>query len=35
LDDISLTLQHEAAIVAYEAKHPVRDEVKAISQILP
>jgi 3-isopropylmalate/(R)-2-methylmalate dehydratase small subunit len=24
LDDIGLTLQHEAAIAAYEAKHPVR-----------
>ena len=24
LDDIGLTLQHEAAITAYEAKHPVR-----------
>ena len=25
LDDIGLTLQHEAAIAAYEAKHPVRE----------
>ena len=30
LDDIGLTLQHEADIVAYEAKHPVRAEMKAI-----
>jgi 3-isopropylmalate/(R)-2-methylmalate dehydratase small subunit len=30
LDDIGLTLQHEAEIAAYEAKHPVRVEVKAI-----
>lgn len=28
LDDIGLTLQHEAAITAYEAKHPVRPEMK-------
>ena len=28
LDDIGLTLQHEAAIAAYEAKHPVRAEMK-------
>ena len=31
LDDIGLTLQHEAAIAAYEAKHPVRAEMKAIA----
>jgi 3-isopropylmalate/(R)-2-methylmalate dehydratase small subunit len=30
LDDIGLTLQHEAEIAAYEAQHPVRDEMKAI-----
>ena len=30
LDDIGLTLQHEAEIAAYEAKHPVRGAVKAI-----
>jgi len=30
LDDISLTLQHEAEIAAYEAIHPVRVEMKAI-----
>jgi 3-isopropylmalate/(R)-2-methylmalate dehydratase small subunit len=29
LDDIGLTLQHEAEITAYEAKHPVRTEMKA------
>ncbi len=29
LDDIGLTLQHEAEIIAYEAKHPVRTEMKA------
>lgn len=28
LDDIGLTLQHEAAITAYETKHPVRPEMK-------
>jgi 3-isopropylmalate dehydratase small subunit len=27
LDDIGLTLQHEAEIAAYEAKHPVRAEM--------
>jgi 3-isopropylmalate/(R)-2-methylmalate dehydratase small subunit len=32
LDDIGLTLQHEAAIAAYEAKHPVRREMNALSQ---
>jgi len=32
LDDIALTLQHEAHIAAYEAKHPVRDDLKAILQ---
>jgi 3-isopropylmalate/(R)-2-methylmalate dehydratase small subunit len=30
LDDIGLTLQHEAYIVAYEAKHPVRAEMKGL-----
>ena len=30
LDDIGLTLQHEAEITAYEAKHPVRAEMKAL-----
>jgi|SRR5208282_2636825 len=30
LDDIGLTLQHEAEINAYEARHPVRAEMKAI-----
>ncbi|MFY9904648.1 MAG: 3-isopropylmalate dehydratase small subunit [Terriglobales bacterium] len=30
LDDIGLTLQHDASITAYEAKHPVGAEVKAI-----
>jgi 3-isopropylmalate/(R)-2-methylmalate dehydratase small subunit len=28
LDDISLTLQHEAAVEAYERKHPVRREMR-------
>ena len=31
LDDIGLTLQHEAAITAYEATHPVRAEMNALS----
>ncbi|MBZ5547698.1 MAG: 3-isopropylmalate dehydratase small subunit [Acidobacteriia bacterium] len=30
LDDIGLTLQHEAAITAYEAQHPVRPTMKNI-----
>jgi 3-isopropylmalate/(R)-2-methylmalate dehydratase small subunit len=30
LDDIGLTQQHAAEIAAYEAKHPVRTEMKAI-----
>ena len=30
LDDIELTLQHEAEIGAYEAKHPVRAEMKML-----
>jgi 3-isopropylmalate/(R)-2-methylmalate dehydratase small subunit len=34
LDDIGLTLQHEPEIAAYEAKHPVRPEMKAIATIL-
>jgi 3-isopropylmalate/(R)-2-methylmalate dehydratase small subunit len=29
LDDIGLTLQHEAAIEEYEAKHPMRGEMQA------
>jgi 3-isopropylmalate/(R)-2-methylmalate dehydratase small subunit len=33
LDDIGLTLQHEAQIAAYEAKHPLRAEMKAIAVI--
>jgi len=30
LDDIALTLQHEAKIEVYEAKHPVHAEMKSI-----
>ena len=30
LDDIDLTLQHNAEIAAYEAKHPLRAEMKSI-----
>jgi 3-isopropylmalate/(R)-2-methylmalate dehydratase small subunit len=30
LDDIGLTLQHEGAIAEYEAKHPVRCELKTL-----
>lgn len=30
LDDIGLTLQHDAKIAAYEARHPIRSEMKAI-----
>jgi len=30
LDDIALTLQHEADIAVYEAKHPVREDLRAI-----
>jgi 3-isopropylmalate/(R)-2-methylmalate dehydratase small subunit len=30
LDDIGLTLQHEAEIAAYEARHPVRAEMATI-----
>jgi 3-isopropylmalate/(R)-2-methylmalate dehydratase small subunit len=30
LDDIGLTLEHEAQIAAYEAKHPVPEEMKTI-----
>jgi 3-isopropylmalate/(R)-2-methylmalate dehydratase small subunit len=29
LDDIGLTLQHEATITEYEAKHPVREQIRA------
>jgi 3-isopropylmalate/(R)-2-methylmalate dehydratase small subunit len=32
LDDIGLTLQHEAAISAYEAKHPFREAMNALSR---
>jgi 3-isopropylmalate/(R)-2-methylmalate dehydratase small subunit len=32
LDDIGLTLQHEGAIAEYEAKHPVRNEMKSLLQ---
>jgi len=32
LDDIGLTLQHEAEIAAYEAKHPVRPEMAGIER---
>jgi len=34
LDDIGLTLQHEAEIAAYEAKHPVRAEMKSLATVL-
>ena len=34
LDDIGLTLQHEAAIAAYEAKHPARREISSLHQSL-
>ena len=30
LDDIGLTLKYEGAIAAYESKHPVRHEMRAI-----
>jgi 3-isopropylmalate/(R)-2-methylmalate dehydratase small subunit len=30
LDDIGLTMQHEPAIAAYEAKHPVRADIATI-----
>ena len=30
LDDIGLTLQHESKIAEYEAKHPLRKEMKSI-----
>jgi 3-isopropylmalate/(R)-2-methylmalate dehydratase small subunit len=30
LDDIGLTLQHDAEIAGYEAKHPVGVEMKSI-----
>jgi 3-isopropylmalate/(R)-2-methylmalate dehydratase small subunit len=35
LDDIGLTLQHEAEIAAYEAQHPVRAELKGIGPANP
>jgi 3-isopropylmalate/(R)-2-methylmalate dehydratase small subunit len=31
LDDIGLTLQHDAEITAYESKHPIREEVKDLA----
>jgi 3-isopropylmalate/(R)-2-methylmalate dehydratase small subunit len=31
LDDIGLTLQHEADIAAYEAKHPLREEASGLA----
>jgi len=34
LDDIGLTLQHEAEIAAYEAKHPVPGEMAALTSTL-
>jgi 3-isopropylmalate/(R)-2-methylmalate dehydratase small subunit len=34
LDDIGLTLQHEAQIADYEVKHPLRPEMKSIAAIL-
>jgi 3-isopropylmalate/(R)-2-methylmalate dehydratase small subunit len=34
LDDIALTLQHEAAINAYEAKHPLRESWNTLSQTI-
>jgi len=34
LDDIGLTLQHEAAIAAYEAKHPAREEMQSLSPVI-
>ncbi len=34
LDDIGLTLQQEAQIAAYEAKHPVAAEMKTIATIV-
>jgi 3-isopropylmalate/(R)-2-methylmalate dehydratase small subunit len=30
LDDIGLTLQHEGSISSYEAKHPLRQELKSL-----
>ena len=33
LDDIARTLQHEAQIVAYEASHLMRAEMKAIGTV--
>ena len=35
LDDIGLTLQHESEIAAYEARHPVRAEMKGIGPANP
>jgi 3-isopropylmalate/(R)-2-methylmalate dehydratase small subunit len=34
LDDIGLTLQHEAEIAAYEEKHPVCAEMKSLATVL-
>ena len=33
LDDIALTLQHEAEIAAYETRHPVRAQMKSIAPV--
>ncbi len=33
MDDIGLTLQHEAAIAAYESKHPVRGEMRTLARV--
>ena len=32
LDDIGLTLQHEGEIAAYEAGHPVREEMRELGR---
>jgi 3-isopropylmalate/(R)-2-methylmalate dehydratase small subunit len=34
LDDVGLTLQHEAAISAYEASHPVREAMNTLSRTI-
>jgi 3-isopropylmalate/(R)-2-methylmalate dehydratase small subunit len=31
LDDIDLTLQHEAEIAAFESRHPLREEMKSLA----
>jgi len=33
LDDIGLTLQHEAEIAEYESKHPVRGEMQGLASV--